>query len=93
MTVKTVPSTVRSVTIIRKLASEAGKIAVPIDESAMSMFPVHAALRLAADRGKDGWLEIYSAVAGDLAGQEVFRFDLSIQTFRERVLINNGTGL
>jgi hypothetical protein len=78
--------------VIGRLGGSAERLAVPMEPSMMSLFPIHAAMRLVADRGEDRWLEAFPAAAGDLSSKEVSNFDLAIQAFRERALINLGVG-
>lgn len=66
------------------------KLAHDLPRSAMTIFPVHAAMWLAAERGDDSWLTAFNQIANDLENSEVGEFDLAVQAFRERVLIKYG---
>lgn len=58
--------------------------------SAMSLFPVHAAIKLAAERGTGNWAAAFDQAVADVQSIEVSIYDLAIQTFRERVMIDYG---
>jgi hypothetical protein len=66
------------------------KMAHDLPQSAMNVFPVHAALRLSTDRGAGALSKALNQVVNDLKDVEVSYYELAIQAFRERVLINFG---
>jgi hypothetical protein len=76
--------------VLSSLGDDVKKLAHALPSSAFSVFPVHAAMRLAADHGQDGWAAAFDQVAGDVKEFDLNYFELAVQTFRERVLIKYG---
>lgn len=75
---------------VSALGKDANKLARDLPQSAMAVFPVHAAIRLAVDQGADVWPAAFDQLVGSLKDGELTHFELAIQGFRERVLINWG---
>lgn len=75
---------------VSSLGDDVKKLAYVLPRSAFSVFPVHAAMRLAADHGENGWVAVFEQVAGDVKDFDLNYFELAVQTFRERVLIKYG---
>lgn len=61
-----------------------------LPQCAMGLFPVHAAIKLAAERGPGNWSLAFDQAVTDVQGFEISNYELAIQTFRERVLIDFG---
>ena len=74
---------------VSSLGEDVTKFAAELPQSAMPVFPVHAAMRLAAERGRDGWDTAFGQVAGDVKDFTLSHFELAVQAFRERVLIRH----
>jgi hypothetical protein len=75
---------------VSSLGDDVKKLAHALPRSAFSVFPVHAAMRLAADNAQSGWTAAFDQVAGDVKDFDLNYFELAVQTFRERVLIKYG---
>jgi len=76
--------------VVSSLGGDVKKLAHELPQSAMGVFPVHAAMRVAADRGQDGWIAVFDQAASDVKDFDLNYFELAVQTFRERVLIKYG---
>jgi hypothetical protein len=74
---------------VESLGDDVGKIALEIPNSAMAVYPVHAAIQLASQYGRDTWQSKFDAQVGLLKEFELSNFDLSVQAFRERSLLKN----
>ena len=73
-------------TAVRALSrEEAGKLATALPASSRALFPVHAAIRMAAD--SEVWEAELAKTFPDVAGVEISQFEIGIQAFRERALI------
>ena len=66
------------------------RMACTLPESAMSLFPVHAAIKLATERGPGNWNKAFDQAVPDIQELEVSNYELAVQAFRERVLIDVG---
>ncbi|WFU23633.1 GTPase-associated system all-helical protein GASH [Bradyrhizobium sp. CB1717] len=64
---------------------EAGKLAAEFPAGAQALFPVHAAIRMAAVG--ETWETELAKAFPDVAGVEVSQFEIGVQAFRERALI------
>ena len=72
------------------IGEDVKKLARRLPQSAMAVFPVHAALDIAADRSRDDWAAAFDQAASDIKDFDLSYFELAVQAFRERVLINYG---
>ena len=70
------------------IGEDVKKFARRLPQSAMAAFPVHAALDMAADRDRDDWAAAFDQAASDIKDFDLSYFELAVQAFRERVLIN-----
>jgi len=75
---------------VSSLGDDVKKVAFALPRSAFSVFPVHAAMRLAGDNAQSGWTAAFDQVAGDVKDFDLNYFEVAVQTFRERVLIKYG---
>ena len=75
---------------VSSLGDDVKKLARHLPQSAFSVFPIHAAMRLAVDWGQDGWAAAFERAVSDVKHFELSYFELAVQTFRERVLIKCG---
>ena len=75
---------------VSSIGEDVKKLARRLPQSAMAVFPVHAALDMAADRGRDEWAAAFDQTASDIKDFDLGYFELAVQAFRERVLINYG---
>jgi hypothetical protein len=66
------------------------RLACKLSPESSPVFPVHAAIKLATERGKGAWANAFYEVAKDLKNVVVTHFDLSVQIYRERLLIVHG---
>jgi GTPase-associated system helical domain len=74
---------------VRSLSQgDAQKLSAHIPASSQSLFPIHAAIGMAA--GGAAWEAELSRVVPEIAGTEVTHFELGVQAFRERALIKHG---
>ncbi|WP_175771189.1 GTPase-associated system all-helical protein GASH [Burkholderia ambifaria] len=62
----------------------------PLPEGARTLFPVHAAINLAVERGTAHWSEALEGLLGTIPAGEVTLYELAVHTFRERLLIGYG---
>jgi hypothetical protein len=62
----------------------------PLPAGAQVLFPVHAAINLAAERGTKDWSEALESLLGPIPATEVSYYELAVQAFRERLLIGLG---
>jgi hypothetical protein len=62
----------------------------PLPEEARVLFPVHAAINLAVERGTTHWTEALEGLLGAIPAMEVSLYELAVQAFRERLLIGYG---
>jgi hypothetical protein len=70
--------------------NDARKLSKNVPSSSKSLFPIHAAIQSVAERGADGWESEFVKAVPDVADVEMSFFDIGIQAYRERVLINYG---
>ena len=73
---------------VSSIGEDVKKFARQLPQSTMAVFPVHAALDMAADRGRDDWAAAFDQAASDIKDFDLSYFELAVQAFRERVLIN-----
>jgi hypothetical protein len=66
------------------------KLRKPLPEGARMLFPVHAAINLAVERGTTHWTETLEGLLGAIPAMEVSLYELAVQAFRERLLIGYG---
>jgi len=69
-------------------AADLKRLARPLPVSALGLFPVHEAINLAAERGPSTWAAAFEQKAPDALGLEVSNYDLAVQSFREKMLID-----
>jgi hypothetical protein len=69
---------------------DARKLSKNIPSSSKSLFPVHAAIQSVAERGAAGCESEFVKAVPDVVDIEMSFFDLGIQAYRERALINHG---
>jgi hypothetical protein len=70
--------------------NDAMKLSENVPSSSKSLFPIHAALQSVAERGAAGWESDFVKAVSDVADVEISFFDIGIQAYRERALINYG---
>jgi hypothetical protein len=71
-------------------AADLKRMARTLPQSALTLFPIHAAINFASERGPGNWAQAFDQAVGDVQGFEVSIYELAIQTFRERVLLDFG---
>lgn len=74
---------------VKALSKEdALKLAAEVPADSESLFPVHAAVRMAAAGGT--WEDEFAKAFPDVESAELSRFEIGIQAFRERALVEHG---
>ncbi len=66
------------------------RLVKPLPASARELFPVQAAVNLAAEQGTKNWRDPLEGLLGAIPVTEVSYYELAVQAFRERVLIGYG---
>ena len=88
------PNSARETTLratLRTLSEgDAKKLSNRAPPSAKSLFPVHAAVQSVVEHGSTGWDSPFDKAVPNILDVELTFFDLGIQAYRERVLINKG---
>ncbi len=69
---------------------DARKLSQSVPSSSKSLFPIHAAIQSVAERGAAGWESEFVKTVPGVADVEMSFFDLGIQAYRERALMNHG---
>ena len=69
---------------------DARKLSKDVPSSSKSLFPIHAAIQSVAERGAAGWESEFVKAVPDIVDLGMSFFDLGIQAYRERALINYG---
>jgi hypothetical protein len=69
---------------------DARKLSKSIPSSSKSLFPIHSEIQSIAERSAAGWESEVGKVAPDVVDVGISFFDLGIQAYRERALINYG---
>jgi hypothetical protein len=82
--------TLRS-TVGSLLEDDARKLSKDVPSSSKSLFPIHAAIQSVAERGSVGWESEFVKTVPDVADAKTSFFELGVQAYRERVLINYGS--
>jgi hypothetical protein len=67
---------------------EARKLVAEVPANSEALFPVHAAIRMAAAGG--AWENEFTQAFSDVESVELSRFEIGIQAFRERALVAYG---
>jgi len=65
-------------------------LARQLPTSALSIFPVHAALKLATENNAGAWATEFERQVPEVVDIEVSNYELAVQAFRERVTIEFG---
>jgi GTPase-associated system-like protein len=71
-------------------AKDLSRLSKSLPAGARVLFPVQAAINLAAERGIKDWAEALEGLLGAITVTEVSHYELAVQTFRERLLIGYG---
>ncbi|WP_136621696.1 MULTISPECIES: GTPase-associated system all-helical protein GASH [Mesorhizobium] len=71
-------------------AKNLSRLVKPLPAGARPLFPVQAAINLAAERGTKDWTEVLGSLLGTIPTIEVSHYELAVQAFRERLLIGYG---
>lgn len=71
-------------------AKSLSRLVKPLPVGARMLFPVQAAINLAAERGTKDWAEALEDILGAIPATEVSYYELAVQGFRERLLIGYG---
>lgn len=69
-------------------AADLKRLARPLPVSVLGLFPVHEAIKLAAERGPSAWAAAFEQTAPDTLKLEVSNYELAVQSFREKMLID-----
>jgi hypothetical protein len=69
---------------------EARKLSENVPLHSQPLFPIHAAIQFIAESGADGWEDHFAKALADVGDVEISFFELGVQAYRERALINHG---
>jgi hypothetical protein len=73
------------------LGEDVNKVARQLPHLAMPLFPIHTAMQFASEHNNaDSWPIAFETAVSGIKDLEVPHFDLAVQSFRERLLINYG---
>jgi GTPase-associated system helical domain len=72
--------------------NDARKLAKSVPSASIKLFPIHSAIQSLVERGTAGWESEFAKASPDIADVEMSLFELGIQAYRERKLINRGLG-
>lgn len=75
--------------ILVSLGADVGLLASDLPDTALPVFPIHAALSL-AKRDNVNWQSAFGKTVAGLKEIELTNFDLAVQVLRERILIVHG---